>query len=243
MGDAASSRRRQAWKLLALSFAPPVLAQALSVVPEAPTPRITSITIQAARLPSPVTAWDAGADPAGLAQTSYSIDSAAWSALGARRVEDLAGLVPGLQADVASAGLSSAVKLRGFAVTRLHFNGQLDVQRLFWRDPATVERVEVLAGPAGLSHGIASCCWRVTARSRRPHCRNATATCWARSARPTAEEACLRAQPPARPAAPLHSRGRAPGARGLGRPRGAGLASRLRRRCGSPVPASALRCA
>lgn len=74
-------------------------------------------------------------------------------ALGAQRLEDLAGLVPGLQADVSNAGLASAVKLRGFAITRLHYNGLPDVQRMFSRDMATVDRIEVLAGPSALFFG------------------------------------------------------------------------------------------
>ena len=74
-------------------------------------------------------------------------------ALGGQRLEDLAGLVPGLQADVSNAGLTSAVKLRGFSITRLHYNGLPDVQRMFSRDMATVDRVEVLAGPSALFFG------------------------------------------------------------------------------------------
>jgi iron complex outermembrane recepter protein len=119
-------------------------------------PATPQITIQAPRPAAAGSEWDAGANPDELPQTRFRVEAGEWSSVAARRVEDLAGLVPGLQVDTASAGLSSAVKLRGFGVTRLHYNGQPDVQRLFWRDPATVERVEVLVGPAGLSHGVAS---------------------------------------------------------------------------------------
>lgn len=121
-----------------------------------PPPATPQITIQAPRQVTTGSEWDAGANPDVLPQTRFRIEAGEWDAIGARRIEDLAGLVPGLQVDTAIAGLSSAVKLRGFGVTRLHFNGQPDVQRLFWRDPATVERVEMLVGPADLSHGIAS---------------------------------------------------------------------------------------
>ena len=91
-----------------------------------------------------------------LAQTITSTTSDELQALDATRVEVLAGLVPGLQVSVSSAGLSSAIQLRGFLSARLYLNGQPDVLRLFARDLATVERVDVLSGPAGLFFGIAS---------------------------------------------------------------------------------------
>lgn len=74
----------------------------------------------------------------------------------ALRLEDLAAAVPGMWIEPSNAGLSSAVKLRGFAVGRLHRDGLPDVQRMYVRDLATVERVEVLQGPAGALAGIAS---------------------------------------------------------------------------------------
>lgn len=72
------------------------------------------------------------------------------------RLEDLAASVPGLLVEPANAGLSSAVKLRGFAVSRLHRDGLPDVQRMFVRDMATVERVDVLQGPVGALVGVSS---------------------------------------------------------------------------------------
>ena len=84
------------------------------------------------------------------------IDAELILSLGGVRIEDIAGLVPGLQVDVLNAGLSSAVKLRGFAVTRLHYNGMPDVQRMFTRDLVTVDRIDVLAGPSALALGITS---------------------------------------------------------------------------------------
>ena len=100
--------------------------------------------------------FEPGRDAPVLPLSSLAVAPALLDTLGAQRVEDLVGLVPALQVDVANAGLASAVKLRGFAITRLHHNGLPDVQRLFTRDLATVERIEVLSGPAGLFYGFAS---------------------------------------------------------------------------------------
>ena len=84
------------------------------------------------------------------------IDAQALQAWQARRLEDLTGLVPGVVAEPLNAGLSTALKLRGFALTRLHYNGLPDIQRMFRCDLVTVERVEVLRGPAALPDGITS---------------------------------------------------------------------------------------
>ncbi len=72
----------------------------------------------------------------------------------AQSVEDLTGLVPGLLPGMANGGLSSALQVRGFALGRLHWNGLPDMQRLYARDLATVERVAVLRGPDAVLHGI-----------------------------------------------------------------------------------------
>ena len=69
-------------------------------------------------------------------------------------VEGLAGHVPGLHAGMVNGGLSSALQLRGFALGRLHWNGLPDIQRLYARDLATVERIVVLRGPDAVLHGI-----------------------------------------------------------------------------------------
>lgn len=72
------------------------------------------------------------------------------------RLEDLTPLVPGMLAESLNGGLSTAVKLRGYAVSRLLFNGLPDIQRLYVRDMATVGSVEVLRGPAAAQLGITS---------------------------------------------------------------------------------------
>lgn len=72
------------------------------------------------------------------------------------RLEDLALWSPGVLVEPANAGLSSAVKMRGFAVTRLHRDGLPDVQRMYTRDLSTVQRVDFIQGPAGALVGITS---------------------------------------------------------------------------------------
>lgn len=131
-------------------------SNAWAQTPTAPQDAAAKVTISAQRLLAPATLWGRNNDPADTTQTVSTVETTAIDSVAARRIEDLAGLVPGLQVDTASAGLSSAVKLRGFSVTRIQYNGQPDVQRLFVRDLATVDRMEVLSGPAGLHYGITS---------------------------------------------------------------------------------------
>lgn len=77
-------------------------------------------------------------------------------AAGASRLEDLTGYLPGVQPGSLNAGLSSALVMRGFAVTQMRWNGLPDIQRLFARDLYTVEADEVLPGPDGVLEGITS---------------------------------------------------------------------------------------
>ena len=75
---------------------------------------------------------------------------------GAARLEDLAAQVPGMQPQVTDGGLTGAVNLRGFNVSRFYINGLRDVNRLFTRDLATVASVQVLRGPDTLASGFNS---------------------------------------------------------------------------------------
>jgi iron complex outermembrane receptor protein len=75
---------------------------------------------------------------------------------GAARLEDLAPQVPGMQPQVTDGGLTGAVNLRGWAVSRFYINGLRDVNRLFTRDLATVASVQVLRGPDTLASGFNS---------------------------------------------------------------------------------------
>lgn len=102
------------------------------------------------------TAWGDQIPLRQLPVSATVIDAQALQAWQARRLEDLTGLVPGVVVEPLNAGLSTALKVRGFALTRLHYNGQPDIQRMFGRDLVTVERVEVLRGPAALLYGITS---------------------------------------------------------------------------------------
>ncbi len=141
-----------AWLAAATSSIAPAAAQTLEPGSDRPT-----VTVLGTRSEGGATSpWGTAVPASTLAQSITSVSGDELAALGATRVEDLAGLVPGFQADVSSAGLSSAVRLRGFLSTRMYLNGQPDVQRLFARDLATVERVDVLSGPAGLFFGMAS---------------------------------------------------------------------------------------
>lgn len=75
---------------------------------------------------------------------------------GARQLDDLLAEVPGMQVQVSDGGFTSAVNLRGFTVNRFYFNGLPDVGRMFVRDLATVQSLQVLRGPAAVLAGINS---------------------------------------------------------------------------------------
>lgn len=65
-------------------------------------------------------------------------------------LQQLAGVIP----SVSNAGLSTAVHVRGFDIaSQIQYNGHLDIQRLFVRDLATVEGVEVLKGHLSVLYG------------------------------------------------------------------------------------------
>lgn len=72
------------------------------------------------------------------------------------RLESLIDQVPGALPGSLNAGLSTALTIRGFGVSRLRWNGIQDIQRLFVRDLHTVERIEVLRGPDAVLQGITS---------------------------------------------------------------------------------------
>lgn len=130
---------------------PAVIGQTELVLPQ-------TVTISAAHAAStPLDASSKFAAAASLVSPSIThVSVADLDALGGAGLGALEGWVPGLQADLASGGLAPAVKLRGFDITRFQFNGLPDVRRMFMRDLATVERLEVLAGPAALGYGITS---------------------------------------------------------------------------------------
>lgn len=70
---------------------------------------------------------------------------------------------------VNQAGLGTAVVARGFDLsTRLYVNGHPDLLRLFVRDLATVDRVEVLKGQYGLLYGQGSPGATINHVSKRP---------------------------------------------------------------------------
>lgn len=138
-----------AWALAA----PSVQAQTETLQPVLVWGQSDSSTSDRGRLS---TAWDAQAPLRELPLSATVIDSERLRTLRPDRLEDLTGLVPGMGVDVSSAGLSSAVTLRGFSLTRMHYDGVPDIQRLFTRDLVTVERIEVLAGPSAVLFGVTS---------------------------------------------------------------------------------------
>lgn len=80
-------------------------------------------------------------------------------AIDARAADRLAALeadFPGLGGSTLNGGLSTVVQSRGFAITKTFWNGLPDIQRLYVRDLATVERVVLLRGPDAVLHGITS---------------------------------------------------------------------------------------
>lgn len=95
-----------------------------------------------------------GAESKALPASIAVIDAAKIQDRPADRVEDLAQQHAGLLPAVANAGLSSALNARGFDISgRLNYNGHPDIQRMFVRDLATVERIEVWKGHLSLLYG------------------------------------------------------------------------------------------
>ncbi len=67
--------------------------------------------------------------------------------INADRIEDFADAIPGLLIGRNEAGIASNVYIRGFSLGgRLHLNGLRDSQRFYLRDPATLDRVEIIKG-------------------------------------------------------------------------------------------------
>lgn len=88
----------------------------------------------------------------------------------ADRIEDALQAAAGVLPAVSQAGLGSAFQSRGFdGIGRIELNGHPDIQRLFVRDMATVERVEVGKGFLGVLYGQGAPGATVNLISKRPH--------------------------------------------------------------------------
>lgn len=98
--------------------------------------------------------WNGALPLPAQAASSTLIDLQAPDTGAAERIEDLAWSIPGTLPAINQAGLASALVIRGFALSRFHLDGLPDIGRLFVRDLAGVERIEVLRGPDAVMHGI-----------------------------------------------------------------------------------------
>lgn len=92
---------------------------------------------------------------AGLRQMDR-LDAESLHRTAATRLEDVAMLVPSLVAEPLNGGLSTALKSRGFAMTRVLRDGLPDVQRMYVRDLDTVAQVDLVRGPTGVEYGVGS---------------------------------------------------------------------------------------
>nr|WP_242464474.1 TonB-dependent receptor [Halorhodospira abdelmalekii] len=85
------------------------------------------------------------------------------------RVEELAFMAPGVHPGNMHGGLETALRVRGFDLSRPRWNGQPDIHRLFVRDLYTVERVELLSGPDAVTEGVTSPGGALRYTGKRPH--------------------------------------------------------------------------
>ncbi|ABM62647.1 TonB-dependent receptor [Halorhodospira halophila SL1] len=98
----------------------------------------------------------------------HGLEAGALERLNADRLEELAGAVPGAHAGREEGGLGTAWTLRGFEVTTPQWNGLTDIDRLFVRDPYTVEQVEVVPGPDAILQGVTSPGGSIRYQGKRP---------------------------------------------------------------------------
>ena len=110
-------------------------------------------------------------DPAGATRTV--IDADELERRRPDRIEELTGRMPGAHTGREHGGLSTAVTLRGFDATTPSWNGLPDIDRLFVRDPYTVERVEVRSGPDGILEGVTAPGGSIRYHGKRPEYRAA----------------------------------------------------------------------
>lgn len=101
--------------------------------------------------------------------TVTSVDSNELSLRRPQRVEDLAGYQAGVLPGIEQGGLGTALVIRGVEVNnRVYVNGQIDFQRRFVRDFASIESVTILRGPASTLFGFGSPAGAVIFDTKRP---------------------------------------------------------------------------
>ena len=90
-------------------------------------------------------------------QSSSTIHTDEATKIGSDRLEDFADYLPGVQTGRFQAGIGSDLYLRGFPLGgRFFIDGLLDKQGYFVRDPATVEKTDVLMGTDSVLFGSGS---------------------------------------------------------------------------------------
>jgi iron complex outermembrane recepter protein len=113
--------------------------------------RIPEIVVTATRAPYEPTA---GERPNAPLAASTLVLNADQMPEGADRLEDVLTAAGAATSTAGAAGLGTGINLRGFdAGGRLFVNGQPDIQRLYVRDLATVESVEILKGHSSVLYG------------------------------------------------------------------------------------------
>ena len=113
----------------------------------------------------------AGSDRVGASRTV--IDQEQLTTRSPQRLEELSGRIPGAHVGRAHGGLGTALTLRGFDTTVPQWNGLRDIDRLFVRDPYTVDQIEIVRGPDAVLEGVTAPGGAVRYRGRRPQHRSA----------------------------------------------------------------------
>ncbi|MCZ4305546.1 TonB-dependent receptor plug domain-containing protein [Zoogloeaceae bacterium G21618-S1] len=133
------------------------LAAITSPLLGAPLPTTPTLIVRASTFASTSTSagsWDGALPLSDQATSTTELDLKAPALTTAERIEDLVPYLPDTLPAINNAGMSSALLVRGFALTRFHIDGLPDIQRLYVRDLTTVARIEVQRGPDAVMHGI-----------------------------------------------------------------------------------------
>ena len=142
------------------------LAAGWAVAAEGALPPVTVLSEPAVGSDIPGGEGARATDRAGFSRTE--LDESTLATRRPDRLEGLAGGVPGGHAGREEGGLGTAWTLRGFTVTTPQWNGLTDIDRLFVRDPYTIERVEIVPGPDAILQGVGSPGGAIRYHGKRP---------------------------------------------------------------------------